>query len=127
MSPRFSRRDWLKLSAAGVITWSMSGWLQRLAADTATNPERKRSCILLWMNGGATQTDTFDPKPDHPNGGPTKPLTTAVPGMQIGEYLPRLARHTDKMALIRSMSTKEGDHDRATDYMRTGYVPGTPV
>src|SRR5262245_60316232 len=126
-SLRLTRRDWLRLSALGVLGTSMSGWMPRLAADTAHHPDRKRSCILLWMAGGASQTDTFDPKPDHPNGGPTKPLATAVPGVQIGDYLPRLARHTDKMAIVRSMSTKEGEHERATYYLRTGYAPGTPV
>jgi hypothetical protein len=127
MSLRLSRRDWLRLAAAGVGAVSVSGWLDRLAADSSTHPDRKRSCILLWMSGGAAQTDTFDPKPDHPNGGPYKPQTTAVPGMQIGEHLPRLARHADRLAIVRSMTTKEGDHERATYYLRTGYLPGTPV
>src|SRR5690348_5798243 len=67
-----TRREWMRLSAAGVVGWSLSGWLETLAADTATNPERKRSCILLWMSGGPSQTDTFDLKPGHANGGPFK-------------------------------------------------------
>ncbi len=125
--PQLSRRDWLKLSAAGVVGVSMSGWLERLAADTANHPDRKRSCILLWMNGGAAQTDTFDLKPDHPNGGPYKPLQTSVPGIHFGEHLPKLAVHADKLAVVRSMSTREGEHERATYYLRTGYLPGTPV
>ena len=58
-----SRREWLKLSAAGVVGYSMSGWLEVLAKDAAANPQRKRSCILLWMNGGPSQLDTFDCKP----------------------------------------------------------------
>jgi hypothetical protein len=125
--PRLSRRDWLRLSAAGVIGYSMSGWLERLAADTATDPSRKRACILLWMNGGPSQMDTFDLKPGHANGGPYKPIATSVPGIQIGEHLPKIARHADQMAIFRSMSTIEGDHDRATFYLRTGYRPGGPV
>ena len=68
--PGLSRRDWLKLTAAGVLGCSTSGWLGALAADAAGNPQRKRSCILLWMSGGPSQLDTFDLKPGHPHGGP---------------------------------------------------------
>src|SRR5947209_1797757 len=106
---RLSRRDWLKLSAAGVSLGASSGWLQTLAADAAGNPQRKRSCILLWMSGGPSQMDTFDLKPGHANGGPYKPIATAVPGIQISEHLPKLAKQMDRMVLVRSMSTKEGD------------------
>src|SRR6266498_689617 len=121
--PQLSRRDWLKLSAAGVVGFSMSGWLERLSADTAKDPQRKRSCILLWMNGGPSQMDTFDLKPGHANGGPFKEIDTKVEGIKISEHLPKVAKHTDKMAIIRSMSTKEADHGRATYQMRTGHVP----
>jgi hypothetical protein len=117
----------LKLSAAGVVGYSMSGWLQALADDTAKNPERKRACILLWMAGGPAQTDTFDLKPGHANGGPYKEIDTSAPGIKIGEHLPEVAKHMDKMALLRSMTTIEGDHQRATFYMRTGYRPNGPV
>src|SRR5215831_13366837 len=103
--PQLSRRDWLRLSAAGVLGGSMSGWLSTLANETATDPQRKRSCILLWMNGGPSQMDTFDLKPGHNNGGPYKPIATSVPGIQISEHLPRLARHMDRMVLVRSMKT----------------------
>ena len=124
---RLSRRDWLRLSTAGVVGCSVSGWLERLAAATATDPQRRRSCILLWMNGGPSQTDTFDLKPGHANGGPYKPIQTSVPGISISEYLPRIARLMHHMALVRSMSTKEGDHTRATYFLRTGYLPQGPI
>jgi hypothetical protein len=122
-----TRRDWLKLSAAGVVSYSASGWLEVLANDAAANPKRTKSCILLWMAGGPTQTDTFDPKPGHENGGPYQEIATAVPGIRISEHLPQIAKHADKMAIVRSMSTKEGDHGRATFLMRTGYLPGGPI
>jgi hypothetical protein len=125
-SLRLSRRDWLKLSAAGVISYSMSGWLENLAAASA-NRERKRSCILLWMNGGPSQMDTFDLKPGHKNGGPYKEIATAVPGIKISEHLPKIARQMNDMVLVRSMATKEADHGRATYQMRTGYLPGGAV
>src|SRR5688572_11501998 len=89
---RVSRRDCFKLSAAGVVSYSLSGWLAALADDTAANPQRKRSCILLWMNGGPSQMDTFDLKPGQTNGGPFKEIDTNVPGIKIGEHLPKIAR-----------------------------------
>ena len=126
-SLRLSRRDWLKLSAAGVVGYSMSGWLENLAAARPV-PQRKRSCILLWMNGGPSQMDTFDLKPGHANGGPFKEIATSVPGIKISEHLPKIARHMRRTwRIIRSMSTKEADHGRATYQMRTGYLPGGPV
>src|SRR5215813_1141880 len=115
-----SRREWLRLAAAGVTGGCASGWLKTLAADAANHPQRKRSCILLWMNGGPSQLDTFDPKPGHQNGGPFKPIATRVPGIQISEHLARIAHFTDHMAIIRSLHSKEGDHGRATYLLRTG-------
>src|SRR5882724_8033541 len=94
---RLSRRDWLKLSAAGVIGYSMSGWLEAMAQVAAGNPQRRRSCILLWMNGGPSQMDTFDLKPNHENGGPSREIPTAVPGIRISEHLPRVARNMQDM------------------------------
>jgi hypothetical protein len=105
----------------------MSGWLQALADDAAAHPQRKRSCILLWMNGGPSQMDTFDLKPGHANGGTFKEIATSVPGIKISEHLPKVARHMKDMVLVRSMRTKEADHGRATYYLRTGHTPGGPV
>ena len=122
-----SRRDWLKLSAAGAIGCSMSGWLENLAVAAAKSPERKRACILLWMAGGPATIDLWDVKAGHANGGPTKEIDTNVPGIKISEHLPKLATHMQDMVLVRSMSTKEADHGRATYYLRTGRVPGGPV
>jgi hypothetical protein len=125
--PRISRRDWLRLSAAGVLGASLSGWLPRLAADTANDPKRRRSCILLWMDGGPSQTDTFDLKPGHANGGPFKEIDTSADGLRISEHLPKLAKHGDKLAVIRSMSTKEGDHGRGAQYVHTGYLANDQI
>ncbi|TWU13360.1 hypothetical protein CA54_21950 [Symmachiella macrocystis] len=122
-----SRRDWLRLSALGALGGSLSGWLPALAAETANSPQRKRSCILLWMSGGPSQIDTFDLKPDHENGGKFKPIDTAAPGVQISEHLPQMAQVMQHVAPIRSMTTKEGDHSRGTYLMRTGRPPSGPV
>jgi hypothetical protein len=124
---RLSRRDLLKLSAAGVVGYSQSGWLEALAADAAKSPQRKRSCILLWMSGGPSQMDTFDLKPGHDNGGPYKEIDTNVAGIKISEHLPKVAQHMDKMAIVRSMTSKEADHGQATYYVHTGYQARGPI
>src|SRR5262245_9613037 len=118
-----TRRGFLRL-AAGV---SMSGWLGRLAADTVRAGKSKRACILLWMAGGPAQTDTFDPKPGHKNGGPFKEIQTNVAGLRFGEHLPKLARMADRLAVLRSITSSEGDHSRATYHLRTGYRQQGPV
>ena len=122
-----SRRDYLKLAAAGVLGAPLSGWLPAFADEAAKNPQRRRSCILLWMAGGPSQMDTFDLKPGHANGGPFKEIATSVPGIKISEHLPQLAKQAKRLAVLRSMSTKEGDHGRATYHLRTGYVQQAPI
>ncbi|MDR3634461.1 MAG: DUF1501 domain-containing protein [Isosphaeraceae bacterium] len=82
---------------------------------------------MLWMSGGPSQMDTFDLKPGHENGGPFKAIDTAAAGVKISEHLPKLAREMNDVAVIRSMSTKEGDHGRATFNLRTGYLPQGPI
>ena len=124
-STGLTRRDWLTLSAAGVVGYSMSGWLQALADDTAAHPQRRRSCILLWMNGGPSQIDTFDPKPGHANGGPFRPIATSVPGVRLCEHLPLVAKQTDHLAIINSVggSVNTNDHHAGYYYQLTGHVP----
>jgi hypothetical protein len=126
-SLQLSRRDWLRLSAASIAGCSMSGWLGKLATVAAADPKRRRSCILLWMDGGPSQTDTFDLKPGHANGGPFRPIATAVPGIRISEHLPQISRHMDRLALIRSMNSKEGDHRLAAVFAHTGYPQQGPI
>ena len=119
-----SRRELLGLSLASVLGVSFSGWLPRLAAAAGGEAaKRSKSCILLWMNGGPSQTDTFDLKPGHANGGPFKEIATAAPGVRISEHLPGLAKQMKELAIIRSLSTKEGEHGLATRLMLTGYQP----
>ncbi len=120
---QISRRRSLQAIMAGTLGISNSGWLPQLATAAADDPLRKRNCILLWMNGGPSQTDTFDPKPDHPNGGPFKTISTSTAGLFLSEHLPKLATHSNDLAVIRSMETREGDHGRATFHLRTGNLP----
>ncbi len=120
-----SRRAFLKgaLVTAGGLTVPNWGGLfhsQSIAAEAAKQGKR---CILLWMNGGASQIDTFDMKPGRPTGGPFRPIATRVPGMQVCEYLPKMAQHADKLAVIRSMRTSEPDHPGGIYLMHTGFRP----
>lgn len=119
---RFSRRDIFQIAAASLGGVSCSGWLPKLA-HAAQGKRPPKACILLWMAGGPSQLETLDPKPGHRNGGPTKAISTAVPGIELSENLPLLAKQMRDVALIRSMKTREGDHGRATQLMQTGYRP----
>ncbi len=121
-----SRRRFLQ-TTAGLMGAASCSWLPQLAAAAAPNPERKRSCILLWMAGGPTQTDTFDMKPGHANGGEFKEVETSVPGLRFSEHFTGLGQHADQLAILRGMSTREGDHLRGTYLMHTGQRPGGPL
>ncbi len=123
----FNRRQLLKAAGLGVLGYSASGWLPVLADQVANDPKRRRHCILLWMTGGPTQTDTFDMKPGHENGGEFQEVETNAPGLRFSEHLPKLATMADQLAVVRSLSTKEGDHGRGTYLMRTGHQPMGPI
>jgi hypothetical protein len=120
----FSRRDFLRFTAAGAALASASGWFDVLAAHAAGSPRKYKSCILLWMEGGPSQKDTFDMKPGTKDAGEFKPIDTSVPGIQISEHFPKFARQMQHAAILRSMNTPEGGHARAKYYMHTGYREG---
>ena len=92
-----------------------------LAAAADASGRAHKAVILLWMSGGPSQMETLDPKPGHRNGGPTRSIATAVPGIELAENLPGLAGVMDRVAIIRSMQTREGDHGRATQLLTTGH------
>jgi len=121
-----SRRAFFRAGALSLGV-SASGWLGTLANAVAKEPARKRSCILLWMNGGPSTIDLFDLKPGHENGGPFKEVATAAPGVKISEHLPKVAERMNHIALIRSMTSKEGDHGLATYLAHTGYSSRGPI
>lgn len=123
-----TRRECLRLAAAGVGAASFSGWMgpfARTLAAQAPSGRRARSCILLWMDGGPSHHDTFDPKPDAPANirGEFGSIATSVPGIRICDRLPKLAGLMHHAAILRGMSTEEADHGRARIYMHTGYRP----
>src|SRR5262245_23372295 len=120
----FSRRDFLGMSLAGLLGVSYSGWLPRLAMGAADAAAKQgKACILLWMQGGPSQTDTFDLKPGHANGGPFTEIETAAKGVRISQHLPKLAKEFKDLAIIRSLVSTEGDHGLGTQLMTTGYQP----
>ena len=94
-----SRREWLKLSALGALSVPASGWLNVLAARAAEPSQlassKHKSCILLFMEGGPSHLDTFDPKPENKSS-EIKPIKTAVPGIQVCEHLPKHSRIADR-------------------------------
>jgi hypothetical protein len=118
-----NRRDVLRGLGVGLMGSTCAGWLPALAAQVAHDPRRTRHCILLWMSGGPSQTDTFDMKPGHANGGEFKEIATKAPGLRFCEHLPKLAEHGERIAVVRSLSTKEGDHARGAQLVRTGQPP----
>ncbi len=118
-----SRRAFLKgalvtAGGAAVANWGGLTHSQTVATDARGRGKR---CILLWMNGGASQIDTFDLKPGRPTGGPFRPIQTNVTGVQVCEYLPRMARMIDKLAIVRSMRTQSPDHPDGIYHMHTCY------
>ncbi len=86
-----------------------------------------RAMILLFMQGGPSQLETFDPKPGTDHGGPTKAIDTAVSGIQIAEGWEQTAKQMRDISIIRSMTNKEGEHQRAVYQMHTGYIPSGSV
>jgi hypothetical protein len=108
------------LGAAGLAGLSFTDTVALHAEELR---KRGMSCILLWMAGGPSQFETFDPKPDHANGAGTGTIETAVPGVRIAQGWEKTAAIMNDIALIRSMSNKEGNHARATYQLHTGYAP----
>jgi len=119
----FTRRELMALLAAGAGAFALG---PSLLAASSSAPTRKR-LILLWLEGGPSQMETFDPKPGTPNGGPTKAVPTDVPGWLFSDQLPQLAKRAQHLAVIRSMRTREGSHARARELVQCGYTPNPTV
>jgi uncharacterized protein (DUF1501 family) len=121
-----TRRSVLKAGFLGLAGLSLPDLLRAKAAAASRGqaPADDLSIILVWLDGGPPQHETYDPKPDAPAEfrGPLKPIATNVPGIQIAEVLPYHARLMDKMAIIRSMYHNNGDHFAAAHWMLTGYL-----
>ncbi len=124
-SPRdhFDRRAFLKgtLVTGSGLTIPNWGGLFNSNASAADTQKKGKRCILLWMNGGASQIDTFDMKPGRPTGGLFRPIASKIAGTQVCEYLPKMAQQVDKLAIIRSMKTQSPDHPDGIYHMHTCY------
>ena len=124
-----TRRDVLRIGSLGALGFGLTDLLAIRQAQAAQGqaPKRHKSVILIWMHGGPTQTDIYDPKPEAPSDyrGPYKAIKTNVPGIEISEKLPRLAKVMDRATLIRSMHHATGDHYAAAHWMLTGYHGST--
>ncbi|MSQ93306.1 MAG: DUF1501 domain-containing protein [Gemmataceae bacterium] len=116
----YSRRTFLRSVAAGAAGL---GLMESLAVHAQELRRREMSCILLFMNGGPSQFETFDPKPGHTNGGPTLAIDTATNGTRIADSWTNVAREMNDIALIRTATNREGEHQRASYLMHTGYLP----
>lgn len=126
-----TRRDFVRiggLSAMGLGLGSFFGLQSAAAAQKLSTEAKAKSCILIWLEGGPSQIETFDPKPDAPSEvrGPLAAIGTNVSGIQLPECLERTAQVMDKIALIRSMTSPLGEHKLASEYLMTGYIP-TPA
>jgi hypothetical protein len=126
------RREFLRtigLGAAGVAASALApfSFPELLALQAEELRKREMACILLWMAGGPSQFETFDPKPGTENGGSTKAIETAVPGIKIAEGWEKTAKVMDEITLVRSMTNKEGNHQRASYHLHTGYPPTATI
>ena len=122
-----ARRGFLRTLAATSTVGALSlSWRDLLIAQADELRKQGKSMILLWMDGGPSQFETFNPKVGSEFQGPSKAISTNLPGVEISEYWPKTAQVMDKIALIRSMASGERDHFRAIKLVRTGY-PITPT
>ncbi|MFO1094198.1 MAG: DUF1501 domain-containing protein [Planctomycetaceae bacterium] len=127
LPPGMSRRHFLSHLATGSATaLGASHFLEHLQAHAADVQKNRKACILVWLGGGAPTIDMWDLKPESKNGGEFKPISTAG-DLQISEHLPKIAQQMGSLSVVRSMSTREADHERGTYYLHTAYVPNPTV
>jgi hypothetical protein len=126
-----SRRDCLHLGLTAFVGAGLTSMLrlQAQAASPSPRQAKAKSCILIWMDGGPTHFETFDPKPDAPAEirGEFEPISTKVPGVQFSQHMTKLAGMMDQISVIRSIRHDQGNHGAGNHYMMTGSPPRIPV
>lgn len=122
-----NRRTFVRSLAIGAAGAATLGWKDAVTLHAEELRKQGRACILLFMNGGPSQLETFDPKPGHANGGPTKSIPTAASGIEIAEPWPKVAEQMRDVSLIRTVTNKEGAHPRAVYQLHTGYIPTAAI
>jgi len=95
--------------------------LPLLGQDTVTKMVKAKRCILLWMMGAPSQLDTWDPKPNTETGGPFAAIPTTAPGIQISEHLPLTAKQMKHLSLIRTVNSRDPNHETAAYLLHTAY------
>ena len=120
-APGVTRRALLSASAGVGLSFALPPLSARAAR--LRGAERPRALLVVWLAGGPSQFETFDPHPGSRAGGPTKAIDTRIPGVQVAADYPRLAGVLDRFAVIRSLVSKEGDHERGQYTVKTGYRP----
>lgn len=118
---RGDRRSLLLAAASLGLTFALPALPARAARRRGV--ERPRSLLVVWLAGGPSQLETFDPHPGAPAGGPTRAIDTAIAGVRIAADFPLVAEILDRFAVVRSLVTKEGDHERGQYTVKTGYRP----
>ena len=121
---RISRRQALRIGGTGLLCGLTLPTLLQLQAEAATErPAKAQACIFLYLEGGPSTIDMWDLKPEAPSEirGPYVPIKTNVPGIEIGEHLPRCAKVADKFTLLRSHSHNDNGHSTGYHYVMTGY------
>src|SRR5436190_980747 len=121
-----SRRHFIQQIAMSAATIPGLQFLNHLNAHAAEVRRNQKACILLWMSGGPPTIDIWDLKPESKNGGEFKPVSTSG-DLQISEHMPKTATMMKHLSVVRSMSTREADHNRGRYYMHTGYIPNPTV
>ena len=120
-APGVTRRALLSASAGVGLSFALPPLSARAAR--LRGAERPRALLVVWLAGGPSQFETFDPHPGSRAGGPTRAIDTRIPGVQVAADYPRLAGVLDRFAVIRSLVSKEGDHERGQYTVKTGYRP----
>jgi Protein of unknown function (DUF1501) len=121
----WSRRDALRVALAGGVSFLIPALEGRAVEQRGA--ERPTSLITLWMGGGPSQMDTWDPHPESKNSTGIRAIDTTVPGLKIAHLLPQMAEQMQHLTVIRSLTSKEGDHERGSYFVQTAYRPDPTV
>ena len=124
-----TRRDGLKVGLGGLFGAGLADLLRLRTAAAAEGAARPTSCVLIWLDGGPSHYETFDPKPEAPSEirGAFEAIETKVPGVRFSRHMTRLAAIADKLAVVRSIRHDQGNHGAGNHYMMTGAPPRIPV
>lgn len=125
-----SRREVIRIGSLATLGLSLPDLIRpAVGADSGGHRRPAKACVLVWLDGGPSHIDTFDPKPDAPSEvrGPFAAIPTSLVGVRISELLPRMAERLDRCTLIRSVTSPLGEHNLGAQYLMTGYPPSSVI